>query len=97
MKVSELSHAKADLEARVEEDQDEIELLLEKQRTHISQTASLQSQLTEANFQVEELLEVKATMESKVSLRYVRMYRVGVTCLYRWRVCRTRYLSWRMV
>lgn len=55
------------MESRIEEDQDEIEELLEKQRTHISQVSTVQSQLAEANFQVEELTETKASLESKVS------------------------------
>lgn len=67
--MTELSRAKEELESRIEEDQDEIEELLEKQRTHISQVSSIQSQLAEANFQVEDLSESKASMESKVSLR----------------------------
>ena len=61
-----MSRSKEELESRVEEDQDEIEELLEKQRSHISQTASLQSQLAEAQLQAEELSEVKVTLESKV-------------------------------
>ncbi len=65
--MNELSRVKDDLESRIEEDQDELEVLLEKQRSHISQTSSLQSQLTEANFQVEEIGEAKAALESKVS------------------------------
>lgn len=72
--MSELSRAKDDLETRIEEDQDEIEELLEKQRTHISQTSSLQSQLAEVTFQVEELSEAKAGLESKV--HYYAMYTV---------------------
>jgi uncharacterized coiled-coil DUF342 family protein len=64
--VADVSRNKAELESRVEEDQEELELLLEKQRSHISQVASLQSQLTEANFQVEEMIETKASLESKV-------------------------------
>lgn len=67
-KVGELSREKDDLESRVEEDQDEIEELLEKQRSHISQTTSLQSQLTEANMQVEELEDNKQTLEVKVGV-----------------------------
>lgn len=68
-RVTELSRVKEELELRVEEDQDEIDELLEKQRTHISQTSAIQGQLAEANFQVEELAEVKATLEAKVSGR----------------------------
>ncbi len=65
-RVSELSRDKSDLESRLEEDQDEIEELLEKQRSHITQTSFLQSQLTEAHTQVEELQEAKQHMEGKV-------------------------------
>ena len=52
----------------MEEDQDEIEELLEKHRSHISQTASLQTQLAEAQLQVEEMVDIKVNLESKVSL-----------------------------
>ncbi len=69
-KVNELSREKDDLEGRVEEDQDEIEELLEKQRNHISQTTSLQTQLTEANMQVEEVEDTKQTLEIKVQCSY---------------------------
>lgn len=62
-----MSRSKAELETRVEEDQDEIEELLEKQRSHISHTSSLQTQLAEAQLQVEEMAETKASLESKVS------------------------------
>lgn len=70
-RVSELSRAKADLETRIEEDQDEIEELLEKQRTHISQTSHLQKQVTDANLQIEELMEDKINLESKVSEKWL--------------------------
>ena len=63
-----MSREKNDLESRMEEDQDEIEELLEKQRSHISQTTSLQSQLTEANVQVDDLEDTKQTLEAKVCL-----------------------------
>ncbi len=65
-RVSELSRAKADLEARVEEDLDEVEELLEKQRLHISQMSSVQKQLAEANLQIEDLAEEKEGLETKV-------------------------------
>ena len=65
-RVTELSREKSDLETRVEEDQDEIEELMGKQRTHISQMSAMQSQLTEANLQVEELHEAKQALEAKV-------------------------------
>lgn len=64
--MAELSREKNDLESRMEEDQDEIEELLEKQRSHISQTTSLQTQLTEANMQVDDLEDTKQTLEAKV-------------------------------
>ncbi len=64
--MAELSREKNDLESRMEEDQDEIEELLEKQRSHISQTTSLQTQLTEANVQVDDLEDTKQTLEAKV-------------------------------
>ena len=64
--MSELTWSKTELESRLEEDQDEIEELLEKQRLHISQSATLTSQLAEANFQVEELTETKDSLEAKV-------------------------------
>lgn len=67
LRVNELSRAKAELEGRIEEDQDEIEELLEKQRTHISQTSSLQKQLADANLHVEEVTEEKDNLEAKVS------------------------------
>lgn len=66
--MNELSRAKAELESRVEEDQFELDEYMEKQRNHISQVASIQSQLTEANFQVEEMIEVKVSLESKVRM-----------------------------
>ncbi len=64
--MNELSREKDDLDSRIEEDQDEIEELLEKQRNHISLTTSLQKQLTEANIQIEELEDNKQTLEVKV-------------------------------
>ena len=54
------------MEARLEDDQDEIEELLEKQRAHISHTSSLQAQLNEATIQIGELEEGKASLESRV-------------------------------
>lgn len=65
-RVSDLSREKNDLESRIEEDQDEIEELLDKQRSHISQISSVQSQITDATLQVTELQEVKQTLEGKV-------------------------------
>ena len=64
--MSELTREKSDLESRVEEDQDEIDELLEKQRSHISQTSSFQSQITEANLQIDELEENNQNLEAKV-------------------------------
>ena len=54
------------MESRLEDDQDEIEELLEKQRAHISHTSSLQSQLNEATIQIGELEESKISLESRV-------------------------------
>lgn len=54
------------MEGRLEDDQDEIEELLEKQRAHISHTSSLQSQLNEATIQIGELEESKISLESRV-------------------------------
>ncbi len=68
-RVSELTRDKSDLESRVEEDQDEIEELLGKQRSHISQVSGIQAQLTEAHTQVEELQEAKQQLETKVRRR----------------------------
>ena len=65
--MSELSREKSDLDTRLEEDQDEIDDLLEKQRSHISQMSTLQSQLAEAHIQTEEVLEAKQQLENKVS------------------------------
>ena len=65
-RLNEVSRSKVELESRVEEDQDEIEELLEKQRSHISHAASIQTQLAEAQLLVEEMMEVKANLESKV-------------------------------
>lgn len=56
------------MEGRLEDDQDEIEELLEKQRAHISHTSSLQSQLNEATIQIGELEESKIALESRVGL-----------------------------
>ena len=70
-RVTELSREKSDLETRVEEEQDEIEELMGKQRTHISQISGMQSQLTESNLQVEELQEAKQTLESKVNFLWM--------------------------
>lgn len=65
-RVSDIIREKEDLEARLEDDQDEIEGLLEKQRAHISHTSVLQSQLNEATIQIGELEESKVTLESRV-------------------------------
>ena len=65
-RVSDLVREKEDLEGRIEDDQDEIEELLEKQRAHISHTSSLQSQLNEATIQIGELEESKIALESRV-------------------------------
>jgi len=67
-KVNDLSREKNDLESRVEEDQDEIDELLEKQRSHITQTTTLQAQITESNIQIEELEDSKQSLEAKVCL-----------------------------
>lgn len=56
------------MEGRLEDDQDELEELLEKQRAHISHTSSLQSQLNEATIQIGELEESKIALESRVGL-----------------------------
>lgn len=66
--MSDLVREKEDLEARVEDDQDEIEELLEKQRAHISHTSALQAQLNEATIQIGELEEGKSALESRVCL-----------------------------
>ena len=57
---------KSDLETRLEEEQDEIEQLMSKQRHLVSQQGSLQSQLSDANFQIEELQDTKHSLENKV-------------------------------
>ena len=57
---------KSDLESRLEEEQDEVEQLVTKQRHHISQISGLQQQLTDSNFLVEELQESKHSLENKV-------------------------------
>ena len=67
-RVADLIREKEDMEGRLEDDQDEIEELLEKQRAHISHTSSLQSQLNEATIQIGELEESKITLESRVGL-----------------------------
>lgn len=41
-----------------------------KQQTHISQISAMQSQLTESNLQVEELQEIKRSLESKVQFPF---------------------------
>lgn len=61
---------KSDLESRLEEEQDEVEQLVTKQRHHISQISGLQQQLTDANFLVEELQESKHSLENKVIRHY---------------------------
>ena len=67
-RVSELVREKEDMEGRLEDEQDEIEELLEKQRAHISHTSSLQTQLNEATIQIGELEESKISLESRVGL-----------------------------
>ena len=82
-RVSDLVREKEDLEARVEDDQDEIEGLLEKQRAHISHTSGLQSQLNEATIQIGELEESKVTLESRVCLcSIIILYNVRVHSLF---------------
>ena len=66
--VGELQREKCDLETRLEEEQDVVEQLTTKQRHSITQIGSLQQQLTEANFQIEDLQGTKQTLESKVCL-----------------------------
>ena len=66
--MNELSREKNELEGRIEEDQDEIEELLEKQRSVYSQTSSLQSQLGETQLLLDEAVESKAGLESKVGV-----------------------------
>ena len=73
-RVSEFSREKSDLESRVEEDQDEIDELLEKQRSHISQMSTLQSQLADANIQIEELQEHKLQLEGKVMVALIGIF-----------------------
>ena len=65
--MSELQREKSDLESRLEEEQDEVEQLLAKQRHSISQLGNVQHQLSEANFKVEELEQDKQSFENKVS------------------------------
>ena len=64
--VAELGREKEDLETRLEEDQDEVDDLLSKQRIHITQMSALQGQLGEARAEVEELQEAKVALENKV-------------------------------
>ena len=64
--MNDLSRLKSELLGRVEEDQDEIEELLEKQRSHLSQTSDLQAQLLEKQLHVEDMEEAKTILESKV-------------------------------
>lgn len=66
--VSDLQREKGDLETRLEEEQDVVEQLTTKQRHSITQVGSLQQQLTEASFQIEDLQGTKQTLESKVCL-----------------------------
>ena len=61
-----MQREKSDLESRVEEEQDEVEQLVTKQRHNISQLGNVQHQLAEANFKIEELDEEKQSMETKV-------------------------------
>ena len=64
--MAEVSREKEELETRLEEDQDEMEDLLGKQRTHITQMSALQGQLGEARAEIEELQEAKVALENKV-------------------------------
>ena len=66
--MSELGREKAELEIRAEEAQDECEDLLGSQRSHMAQISSLQSQLNEANMQVDDLQDSKQSLEKKVGV-----------------------------
>lgn len=61
-----MQRVKSDLEARLEEEQDEIEQLTGKQRHHISQITALQQQLTESSYEIEELQDTKQSSDNKV-------------------------------
>eukprot|EP00731_Ephydatia_muelleri_P023187 Em0015g770a len=65
-KVVELTREKAEFESHLEEDQEEMEELIEKQRSLNSQIGTLQSQLSEANMHVMELEDAKHSLEKKV-------------------------------
>ena len=62
----ELTREKAEFESHLEEDQEEMEELIEKQRSLNSQIGTLQSQLSEANMHVMELEDAKHSLEKKV-------------------------------
>ena len=64
--ICDLQREKGDLETRLEEEQDVVEQLTTKQRQSITQIGSLQQQLTETNFQIEDLQGTKQMLESKV-------------------------------
>ncbi|KAL5477765.1 hypothetical protein EMCRGX_G024606 [Ephydatia muelleri] len=66
-KVVELTREKAEFESHLEEDQEEMEELIEKQRSLNSQIGTLQSQLSEANMHVMELEDAKHSLEKKVA------------------------------
>ena len=72
------------MEGRLEDDQDEIEELLEKQRAHISHTSSLQSQLNEATIQIGELEESKIALEGRVGLVRLLMCTYSSIILTTW-------------
>ena len=61
------------MEARLEEEQDEIEELTGKQRQHISQIATIQQQLTESSYEIEELQDAKQASEKKVSVSVLQL------------------------
>ena len=65
-RVSELGREKADLEGRLEEEQDSVEELMEKQRSHIGQTGVLQAQLRDSQLAAEELREARQVLEARV-------------------------------
>lgn len=67
-KVVELTREKAELESHLEEDQEEMEEMMEKQRSLTSQIGTVQSQLSEANVRVTELEDTKHSLEKKVGM-----------------------------
>ena len=64
--LNDLQKERSDLESRLEE-QDEVEQLVSKQRYHISQLNTVQQQLNDANYLVEELQESKHSQENKIT------------------------------